>query len=221
MGLFGGITRTLFGGSKQTSKNKFADQINTQFSPYVSGGTGAFGRAASILGGGPEGNQALQDYYDNSGGNFLLHQGENNVDAFMRARGLGQSGAEMKALENYRSGLVSTKLSDYIGQLLGLSGQGLQAGGLIEGAGQVSKGTSSKGMGSFIGALLASDPRLKTDIVPVGKLGVYEFRYKDDPTGAVYRGLMADEVAHVLPEAAGPRVEGFQTIDLAKLRHRL
>jgi hypothetical protein len=123
-------------------------------------------------------------------------------------------------MEDYRSGLASTKLNEYLGNVRGLNQQALQAGGLIAGAGGESRSTgtnSGGGLGKFVGGLLASDPRLKTDIERTGSLGVYTYRYKDDPSGTVYHGLMADEVERELPEAAGEQIAGFRTIDMIGL----
>lgn len=79
-------------------------------------------------------------------------------------------------------------------------------------------------------ALMASDPRLKTDIRKVGSepdgLGVYEYRYLPAPTAAIaafmaagrkFIGVMADEVAAIRPWALGPEIDGFMTVDYGKL----
>ncbi len=77
----------------------------------------------------------------------------------MYARGLGKSGADMKGLEDYRQGLASTKLNDLMQNYMGLAKLGLGGGSLVTDAGQYSKGkssgSSSQGIGSMLGALLA------------------------------------------------------------------
>lgn len=68
-------------------------------------------------------------------------------------------------------------------------------------------------------ASLFSDRRLKTDIARIGTtddgLGVYTYRYKWG--GPVQMGVMADEVANVRPEALGPTVGGFATVNYGAL----
>lgn len=69
-----------------------------------------------------------------------------------------------------------------------------------------------------IGLAVASDRQLKTDIVQVGtygKIGIYSFRYLNDDEPQV--GVMADEVAVHYPDALGPVIEGYATVDYAKL----
>lgn len=90
--------------------------------------------------------------------------------------------------------------------------------------------------GASIGsaAIMASDRRLKTDIVRIGTepdgLGIYQYRYAPAPTDAVaalmpgteggdqiFTGVMADEVAKLRPWALGPVVDGYLTVDYSKL----
>lgn len=219
-----GLFSTLFGGSKNSSSssNRFADQINQQFSPMIAPGVQSMGAAANILGlGGPEArSSALSNWWDSSGGDFLLNQGLDDVDAMYRSKGLANSGAAMKEMENYRSGLASTKLGEGMSQLTDLSRLSLGAGGLIANTGQQSQGTgkNNNGIGGFLGAGLSllSDPKAKKDITPTGSIGTYTFRYKNDPKGELHHGIMADEVAEKLPQAAGKNLAGMRTVDLMK-----
>lgn len=65
-----------------------------------------------------------------------------------------------------------------------------------------------------------SDRRLKQDVVRVGTydngLPQYEFAYKDQPEKR-YRGVMADEVEQVCPEAVIMAADGFKRVDYALL----
>lgn len=238
MGLFSSVTKALFGGesSKQKSEsgNKFADQINKSFSPWVSQGTAGYGQAANILGLGGEGarTEALDDWWKSSGGDFLLDQGLDQITGNAAAGGLLRSGSTLKAMENYRSNLASTKLSEYFNMLQGFNQQALGAGSLISNAGQYSKGSGSSsedtgGLGKAIGtalAIIGSDRRLKTDIEKIGEqpdgLGVYRYRYLWDEPDTVHTGVMADEVAEHRPWALGPEINGYQTVAYALLESR-
>lgn len=77
------------------------------------------------------------------------------------------------------------------------------------------------GVGS-LAASAFSDRRLKTDVswrhnLPNG-LGVYHYRYLTDaPDAPIRTGVMADEVARIMPEALGPVVGGFATVDYSKV----
>ena len=53
-------------------------------------------------------------------------------------------------------------------------------------------------------AIYKSDSRLKRDVTRIGYHGdipLYTFRYKADPQGIVYRGVMAQDVLNIMPEA--------------------
>ena len=229
MGFLGG------GGGKQKSTsesgNKNLEYINSNFSPWVDRGGQGVNMMGDILMGGPQGEAALNDYWDSSGGKFLLDQGLEGLTNQYTKLGLSKSGPAMKGMETFRQGLASTKLDNYLGHLGQLGQLGLGAGGLITQAGQYSKSKSSGdsggggGLGSLIGSIIGAaatagafcDRRLKTNIVRTGKRhGVpeYDFTYRDGlglPAGR-FRGVMADEVARLRPEALGPLVHGYRTV---------
>ncbi len=94
-----------------------------------------------------------------------------------------------------------------------------QTGGFL----QDLMGTLIAGAGAAGGlgwAPFASDRRLKVDVARVGQLPnglpVYEFAYRWDRAKRQV-GVMADEVARLLPAALGPIVAGFRTVNYAKL----
>lgn len=241
----GGIISSLFGGSSEKSQetsesgNRFADQISAQFSPWAQQGMNqasqGMGQAANVLGlnGADASSGALNDWWGSSGGKFLMGQGMDQILGNRAAGGLLRSGGTGKALEDYRSGLASTKLGEYMGYLSNLNSQGIQqglgAGGLVTSAGQYSnsQGTSSGskssgGLGKAVGGILGSifsDRRLKRDIEKVGEypdgLGQYEWRYVWD--GQRHRGVMADEVARLRPWALGPVLGGYATVNYSAL----
>ena len=73
-----------------------------------------------------------------------------------------------------------------------------------------------------IAASAFSDRRLKTDIAWIDNLpnglGVYRYRYHWDGADEPERiGVMADEVERIMPEALGPVVNGYATVDYSKL----
>ena len=85
--------------------------------------------------------------------------------------------------------------------------------------GGTSKSTPSalSSLGQIIGILGISDVRAKENITPVGKykgMNVYDFNYKWSPER--HRGLMAQEVEQVKPEAVGD-INGLKYIDYGKV----
>jgi hypothetical protein len=70
---------------------------------------------------------------------------------------------------------------------------------------------------------LASDIRLKRDIVPVGQLAnglrLYRYRYVWSPT--LYVGVMAQEVRDVVPTAVVRGRDGYLRVDYRQLGLRL
>lgn len=231
-----GLFSSLFGKKKPaTSDNKAYQQLNSSFSPWIAQGSQGMGQYANILGLGGEGAQqgALDNWWNSSGGDFLMNQGTDQIVGNRAAGGLLRSGGTSKSIEDYRSGLASTKLSEYMGMLDNMNKNALGAGNIISGAGAESTGasTSGGGLGKAIGLGLSlfSDPRLKTNIEKVGEfedgLGIYDWNYIDDlpeiirdlcPAGR-QRGVMADEVAALRPDALGPVIEGYMTVNYGAL----
>jgi hypothetical protein len=226
LGLFSSISKALFGKNNPAkSGNKFADQLNTSFSPWVQQGGQGMAQYANVLGLGGEGAQdeALGNWWDSSGGDFLMNQGMDQIMGNRAAGGLLRSGGTGKAIENYRSGLASTKLGEYMGLLDNMNKNALGAGNIIANAGQTSTGAnkSGGGLGKVIGLATSifSDSRLKYDIEKIGEeadgLGRYRYRYLWDETPR--EGVMADEVAELRPWALGPVVNGFATVNYGAL----
>jgi hypothetical protein len=77
--------------------------------------------------------------------------------------------------------------------------------------------------GSYFGAGgTLSERAAKTDIEKVGELqdglGLYTFRYKNDPDKQVFKGVMADEVEKLRPWALGEKLpNGYRTVNYAAL----
>lgn len=220
---------SLFGKSAPaTSNNKFADQLNQQFSPMANYGAQGMGQYANILGLGGDAAQsgAMDNYYNSSGGKFLMNQGMDQIMGNRAAGGLLRSGGTSKAIEDYRSGLASTKMGEYMGLLGNMNQQALGAGQIISNAGSQSVGANKTGggLGKAVGlglqvASLFSDPRLKYDIQKIGEevdgLGRYSYKYIWDDIPR--EGVMATEVAALRPWALGPEIGGYMTVNYGAL----
>lgn len=87
---------------------------------------------------------------------------------------------------------------------------------ISKGGNAASAGASGAG-GASGSASLFSDIRLKEDIKLVGKengINIYEFKYKNKPER--YRGVMAQEVQEIMPEAVIEK-DGFLAVDYDKI----
>lgn len=212
--------------AKETSEayNKNFAKINDIYSPVTSQGVGAtnfLGGLLGIPGGDSAGSTAgFENYKKMAGFAPALSEMQKGVVGGAAAKGLLNSGATSKALLKTGANLNNSFYQNYFGNLLGLSGQGLQAGGLISDVGKYQTGTSTGGSPSTAGTIASvvgsifSDRRLKRDIVLLDRaadgLGLYAFRMVDETTRRI--GVMADEVARLRPWALGPVVGGFATV---------
>lgn len=82
---------------------------------------------------------------------------------------------------------------------------------------------SLMGVGGQLGsaAILASDRRLKTNVKRVGLLpqgiGVYDYEYAGDPKHERIRGVMAQEVERVDPDAVLEMDDGYKAVDYSRV----
>lgn len=217
--------------STSSSSNQAFGQIRDAYSPVVAQGNGATNILSALLSGqgdvGAAGT-AFDNYKGMAGYAPALRDMQRGVIGQGAARGLLSSGATQNALLKKGSELNSGMFGNFLQQLSGLSGLGLQAGNLISGAGNTSTGTSTGGGPSTAGAIAStvggiasifSDRRTKRNITHITDfedgLGLYAFRYRWDEEIRI--GVMADEVAEIRPWALGPVVGGFQTVNYGAL----
>lgn len=91
-------------------------------------------------------------------------------------------------------------------------------GGLTAGAGILGATGAFGSAGWLTPLIFGSDRRIKEDIERVGKHGpypVYDFKYKGDDTE--YRGVMAQDVEKINPDAVGENERGIKYVDYSKL----
>lgn len=222
----------IFGGKKSqqtaSASNQSYGDINNAFSPLFSQAQSGANSLSALLGGDSSG---LDAYKGATGFDAATQQGSRGITGNAAASGLLRSGATSKGLQQYGDTVQNQYAQNYINGLMGQIGVGTQAGGLVSGAGQQSQsqGTSSEkpGIGKFLGQVASgvamSDRRSKKDIHEVGLLPnglkLYQFRYLDN--SGPHIGVMADEVAEVLPEALGPITDGYMTVDYGKISEDL
>lgn len=228
----------LFGGSKSksqqqstsSSSNLAYQPVQQAFNPLLGYAQSGASSLQKLLGGDAS---EFNTYRAGTGYDFEKDRGESGIMTLLGSKGMRNSGAALKSLVQFNDGLQRSAINDYVQKLLGLSGVGFNAGNALTSAGQISNsqstGTStsktSPGIASFLGQAAAgaasmSDRRLKTDIKKVGQLdnglNVYTFKYLGGKT--TYTGVMADEVKDILPEALGPTVNGYASVDYSKIQ---
>jgi hypothetical protein len=221
----------LTGGNKSSSSNQAYNYLSGALSPTVSTGTSANNALANALGVGSDPNGAangLQNFFNSAGGQFTLQQGNQAINNNAAVHGLLQSGATLKAAQNFGQNTAQQYYQNYLSDLNSVAGNGLNAAGIIGGAGQTTTSSGSPGilgalgnLGQGLGAIgvKVSDRRAKTHIekldeMPDG-LGIYAFRYVGEPGEQI--GVMADEVARIRPWALGPTIGGFRTVDYSRM----
>ena len=214
-----------------TSLNTNNDYIKSAYGGTVGAGTGATNFLQSLLTGQGDtaaANGGYQNYLQNAGYAPAMRQLAQGVTGQGAAAGILNSGTTAKALQSRGAELNQGFFNNYLQNLSGLAGQGLQAGGLIANTGQKSTSTSTGGSPSVLGSIgsavggiasIFSDRRLKESIRKVGEfadgLGIYSFRYIGQKNRV--RGVMADEVERLRPWALGPRCAGYATVNYGAL----
>jgi len=161
----GKVGQTIFGGSKQksTSGNKAYDDISSSLGGVMGNASGASSALAAMLGigGDPEAQKAaLGNFADSAGMQFLRDEGMQGIVNNKAGAGLLHSGATLKAMDKFNTGLASTYLNDYMSNLLNYGNMGIQAGGVLSDAGKFSKskGSEKPGLAKTIGAAMAGVP---------------------------------------------------------------
>ena len=112
-------------------------------------------RALLGLDGGQAQTEGFDNFRNSAGYNFIRDQGIQGIEGSQAAKGMLNSGATLKGISSYSSGLASQFLDKYLANLQGLSQTGLSAANTIGNAGQksasqgMSQGTSTGKSSSF------------------------------------------------------------------------
>lgn len=226
----------IFGGSKskqtsqatsqQVSYNQAYNPIAQQFTPLLQEAQKGLADYNAFMAGDTTG---FDQYKANTGYDLAESEGFRRLLGGSSAAGTFTSGATGKRLQQYGTDLQQQYANNYLDRLLGRAGIGFQAGSALTSAGGYSSGSSQStsqgsssskpGIGGFLGqvagGIAKSDRRAKRNIYQIGKLrnglNLYQYRYLDGDD--IIIGVMADEVKDILPEALGPVVDGYQTVN--------
>jgi len=156
----GSMGRTIFGGpekSSSSSGNHAYKGLSQQLSPAVNYVTGGGNMMGALLGIPGYGNQtdALNNFANSGGMQFLMDQGQKAVTSSKAAQGLLKSGSYGTALEKYGQGLASTYLNQYMSNLKDFAGIGLGSAGVLSDAGRWSE-SNAEGKKTGVAQSLAS-----------------------------------------------------------------
>lgn len=211
-----------------TGATNFLAQLLGVSPSGVANTANAIGTGANQIAEGGGAQAGYNNYLQMAGYAPAMRQLSQGITGQGAASGLLNSGATAKALQTRGAELNNQFFNNYLQQLSGLSGLGLQAGGLVANTGQRSTGSSTGGSPSTLGSIAStvggiasifSDRRLKRDIEKIDEcadgLGIYQFRYVWSPLKVL--GVMADEVAKLRPWALGPSRFGFATVNYGVL----
>lgn len=187
-------------GVIDSSNRDISDNVNSQFMDRFGSGYHTKTLANSLA----ENEQRLRY------GDYATERGYQN-EAAARLPGVATTATALPMLPaqgyaDMTSGLLGRYMTSN-----GTSTQ-KQSGGLL--------GSILQTAGALGPAIIASDVRLKTDIAHIGQsnagLPLYRWRYIGED--ALHIGPMAQDVEVHQPDALGPDIHGFKTVNYAELR---
>lgn len=130
-----------------TSNNQAYSWIKETYAPQAQTGIGATNQLAALLGLGGDSNaatKAFNTFRNSSGYQNIFNEAMRGITNSAAGRGLFGSGATGRALQTNAGNLAQQSFGNYLSQLSGLSGIGLQSGNLIGGAGSQNTGATKK-----------------------------------------------------------------------------
>ena len=227
----GGSSQSNYSTSRSVSMNKAYQLLHDKLKPSLNSVKNGIGDFQSFLNGNTD---KFDEFSSNAGYDFAKDRGQGNIMTMFGASGLRNSGAAMKRLTEFNTDLKQQYIDKYLASLAQQAGLGLSAAQTIGSAGNYSsaytnskgKGDSSGGIGQTLGALAqaaaASDERLKENIEYVGTLNsgldVFTYNYIWDAPSIRRTGVMAQQVKVLQPDALGPEIEGYMTVDYSRIR---
>jgi len=143
------------GGDPMKEANKYLEKIPGQMGqymdPYIGAGKGALSELMKQYGGllhdpGAMYKQFGQGFQQSPGYQFQLGEGQRAMNQGAAAGGMLGSPQEQAQLAQYSQGLANQDYQNYMHQILGMYGQGLQGMGGINQMGYGASGTMAQGL---------------------------------------------------------------------------
>jgi hypothetical protein len=139
------------------------EKASGNLSPFIQSGQGAnslLAEAYGLSGKTALGQSSLEAFRNSPDYQFALKGGSEALDNSAAAKGGALGGNQIRAQTEYGQGLATQNLQNYFQRLSGMSGQGIQAGGILgqigTGAGN-SVGASANNMGNSLMAAGTAD----------------------------------------------------------------
>jgi hypothetical protein len=143
-GIAGGIMQSNTAAKGQAAARAQFEQQRNDLGPYREAGLGSIQAQQDLLGlnGQPAADAAMTNYQHSPGYAWQFDEGQRAVESSQAAQGMLRSGATMKALEKFGSGLANTDFGQYYTRLNQLStlGQSSAAGAPVAAAAGVETG---------------------------------------------------------------------------------
>lgn len=125
-----GLANSMYGNMQaQKSLKNATNQANAALSPYTGIGSAAAGKLQGYLGLGGTPSSTQDILASSPGYQFMLDQGNQQLDRSQAARGGYFSGAALKAAQDYSAGLADQTAQNYYSQLANTAGLGANAAG--------------------------------------------------------------------------------------------
>ena len=211
-------------GGKFMSGNPYIRNIMGQMGEQIIGDVGSQFSSAGRYGSGAY-TGTLADSLSDAYGQLLYGNYSDEMNRRMAATGMANDAQAANAQQQLAQMALAAEIP-----YTGMNNMANSLGALFSGGTEQSQSKQTGpspiwgAVGAGLGAagMALSDRRLKVDIVKVGTfddgLGVYDFSYRDDPEGTRYRGVMADEVKELRPQAYIPNFDGeYDGVDYGKL----
>lgn len=240
-------TSSSIGGSKSSSWNQaYAPVASLYGGEAAQRGVDAGGMVSDALMGGQGAADAFGAYKKSIGYDQLMKDAMGAVSGKFGALGLGNSGAALRESQRQAGQIGQQAYGSWLDRLFGVQDRGMAGTAQMVNAGNrnesesfqqsqsqsQSSGTSNgssnskNGLGGLIGGIASgiagSDRRLKKNIVKIGDVtedvGLYRYNYIN--SDKLHVGVMADEVEQHIPDALGPVIDGYKTVNYDVLKER-
>jgi len=128
-GIVGGVGSIIGGNQAASGAREGARQAVQQVQPFRDTGIQAQNALAGAFGlqGGDAQQQAFQNFLDTTGFQNELQAGQQAITGSAAARGLLNSGATARGLQEFGQNLAQRPLQNFLGGLQGIANQGLNA----------------------------------------------------------------------------------------------
>lgn len=172
----------LFGGAKTANKylqgginirNEALGKIQGEYSPWTQNAGGIQNTLEGLLGIGGNQQQAIDNFRNAPGYQAGMNEGVNAIDSSQAAKGLGQSGATLKALDQFGQDYADRGFQQYFQNVGTLGQQSLAATGQLANA-QLDVGNSNAGAWGQMGTNKANQANANLGLL--GSLAGSAFR---------------------------------------------